>query len=225
MLALFSGGKDSTLSIHESIKLGFEVVGLLSVKPLNQESWMFHYPCIELTTLQAEAMHIPLYEVITEGRKEEELRDLKNALENLKKKLKIEGVVSGAVESLYQKTRIERVCKETGFVSLTPLWHMNPETLLQKILDLGFEVVFTAVAAEGLTEQWLNRRFDRKAVEDLKILNKKFGVHLSLEGGEGETFVKDAPLFTQKIEFLDVEKIWKKDSGYLLVKKARLVNK
>ncbi len=225
VLALFSGGKDSTFSVWKTIKMGYDVVGLLTVKPLNPESWMFHYPCISLTPLQSKAMGIPLHTVITKGRKEEEVLDLKKAVENLKNRLKFEALVSGAVESVYQKTRIEKVCNETDLISLTPLWHMDPEKLLKEIISEGFEVVFTAVAAEGLTEKWLNRKLDLDALEELKVLNKRFGIHLSLEGGEGETFVKDAPFFRKRIEFLEVKKVWKKDSGYLLVKKARLEDK
>ena len=225
VLALFSGGKDSTLSVWRAIKMGYEVVGLLTVKPLNPESWMFHYPCIGLTHLQSKAMNIPIYSIVSRGEKEEEVLDLKNALEELKKSLRFEGLVSGAIESSYQKTRIDRVCREIGLISLTPLWHENPEKLLREVIEEGFEVVFTAVSAEGLTEKWLNRKLDFEALEELKILNKKFGIHLSLEGGEGETFVKDAPLFNKRIEFLDVEKVWRRSSGYLLVKKAVLVDK
>ena len=65
VLALFSGGKDSTLSVWKAIKMGYNVVGLLTVKPLNPESWMFHYPCIDLTSLQAEAIGIKLYKLHT----------------------------------------------------------------------------------------------------------------------------------------------------------------
>lgn len=225
VLALFSGGKDSTLSVWEILKMGYRVVSLLTVKPLNPESWMFHYPCINLTPLQSEAMQIPLYTVTTKGEKEKEIEDLKNALKKLKSKLGFEAVVSGVVESEYQKSRIEKVCEEVGLVSLTPLWHKKPEKLLEEIIANGFNVVFTAVAAEGLTEKWLNRKLDWEAVEELKMLNKKFKIHLTFEGGEAETFVKDTPFFKKRIEFLDVEKIWRKDSGYLLVRKAVLLSK
>ena len=85
--------------------------------------------------------------------------------------------------------------------------------------------MLTAVSAEGLNERWLNRRLDAEAIDDLKKLNKKYGVHVSLEGGEGETFVKDAPFFIRKINFLEIRKIWDRDSGYIIVKKAKLLDK
>jgi predicted ATP pyrophosphatase (TIGR00289 family) len=170
-------------------------------------------------------MGIPLYKVVTKGEKEEELKDLGKAVSKLRKKLEIDTLVSGAIESNYQKTRIDALCEEGGLNSLTPMWHRQPEELLKEMLDTGFEIVFTAVAAEGFTAEWLHRRLDYQALEDLITLNRKFGVHVSLEGGEGETFVKDAPFFRKKIEFIAFEKVWNRDSGYLVVKKARLKHK
>lgn len=225
VLALFSGGKDSTLSVWKAIKMGYNVAGLLTVKPLNPESWMFHYPCIDLTSLQAEAIGIKLYKLQTKGIKEEEAKDLENFLKELKLNINFEAVVSGVVESNYQKTRVDDICERLGLKHLTPLWHKNPENILREIISQGFDVVFTAVAAEGFTEKWLNRKLDFEALEELKLLSKKYGIHISLEGGEGETFVKDAPFFKKRIEFLDVEKVWKHDSGYLLIKKVALIDK
>lgn len=222
---LFSGGKDSTLAVWKTVKLGHKISALLTVKPANPESWMFHHPCIELTPLQAQVMRLPLHVEETLGRKEEELRDLRKALEFLKKEYGIEAVASGAVESRYQKVRIEKTCKEAGLLSLNPLWERGPLKLLEETLSLGFETVFTAVAAQGFDESWLNRRLDEEAVRDLKILNRKFGVHLSLEGGEGETFVKDASFFAKKVQFCGVEKVWRGYWGYLKVKEAKLTDK
>ncbi|MCX8176554.1 MAG: diphthine--ammonia ligase, partial [Candidatus Bathyarchaeota archaeon] len=193
--------------------------------PLNPESWMFHHPCVELTSLQAEAIGFKLYKIQSTGIKEEEVRELENFLRELKLNISFEAVVSGVIESSYQKTRIDDVCERLGLEHLTPLWRRNPEDVLMEIISQGFDVVFTAVAAHGFTEKWLNRRLDFEAFEELKLLNKKYGVHISLEGGEGETFVKDAPFFKKRIEFLEVEKIWKHDSGYLLVRRAVLINK
>ena len=76
IIALFSGGKDSTYALHEVIKQGHQVLGLLTVISKNPYSYMFHYPCINLTSLQAEALNIPIYTITSEGRKEEELDDL-----------------------------------------------------------------------------------------------------------------------------------------------------
>ena len=57
---LFSGGKDSTMALNYSLKQGDEVLYLLSMKSKNPESYMFHVPNIDLTSLISEAVGIPL---------------------------------------------------------------------------------------------------------------------------------------------------------------------
>jgi len=62
---------------------------------------------------------------------------------------------------------------------------------------------------------------------DLKHLSGKFGFDALGEGGQYNTFVVDGPIFKQRIEFLEEEKIWdsKTSSGYLEVKDAKLEDK
>ena len=73
---LFSGGKDSVMALHSALEKGEDVLYLLSMKSINDESYMFHVPNIDLTNLLAEALDIPLIVAETNGIKEEELQDL-----------------------------------------------------------------------------------------------------------------------------------------------------
>lgn len=189
--------------------------------PQREGSWMFHFPNIHLTNLFAEAVEIPLVKAETTGIKEAELEDLKTLLATLD----IEGVISGATSSQYQKKRIDKICQELKLKSIAPLWQEDPLQLLEEIIKLNFEVIIVGVYAYGFNKSWLGRRIDPFTVNSLLNLNKKFGISLIGEGGEYETLVLDAPYFKRKIQLLQVETIWEDDSGYLLVKKARLVDK
>ena len=97
--ALFSGGKDSIFATYIAEQYGWNVTHLVSLIPDNKNSWMFHSVNIHLTDLLAEAIGIPLIKKATNGKKEEELTDLKNILKNLN----IDGVISGAIVSEYQR--------------------------------------------------------------------------------------------------------------------------
>ncbi|AIF68932.1 hypothetical protein PAP_02520 [Palaeococcus pacificus DY20341] len=218
--ALFSGGKDSTYALYWAMQMGFDVKYLVSMHSESDESYMYHVPNIHLTDLQAKAIGIPLIKGITSGEKEKEVEDLKRVLEPLD----IDGVVAGAVESEYQRVRIERVCEELGLKSYTPLWHKNPKTLLEDMVIAGFDVVIVGVYAYGLDKRWLGRRIDKKAIEELERLHEKYKLHIAGEGGEFETFVRDAPFFKARIVFDEVEKIFDEYSysGLLSVKKAHL---
>jgi len=218
---LATGGKDSVLALHRVLNEGYEVSYLATMIPLREDSWMFHYPNIHLVDLFADAVEIPLVKAETSGIKERELEDLRRLIE----KLDVEGVVSGAVASSYQKTRIERVCRQLRLKSVVPLWHENEMDILNEILDLKFEVIITGVYAYGFDREWLGRKFDEETVKALMELNRKYGVSLVGEGGEYESLVLDAPLFRRRIKIAEAEKIWENQSGYFLVTKAELENK
>jgi len=218
---LVTGGKDSALSLHRVLEQGYEVKYLVSMLPQREDSWMFHFPNIHLTDLFAEAVGVPLVKAETTGVKETELEDL----EKLLAPLDIEGVVSGAISSQYQKKRIDKICQGLKVKSIAPLWQEDPLELLRELIELRFEVIIVGVYAHGFDESWLGRKIDSHTVNSLLDLNKKFGISIVGEGGEYETLVLDAPYFKKKIQPLHVQKIWENESGYLLVKKARLIDK
>jgi diphthine-ammonia ligase len=82
-----------------------------------------------------------------------------------------------------------------------------------------------SVSALGLDERWLGRSLDAAAIDELAMLGRKFKFHVGLEGGEGETFVLDAPFFSKRIEVQSSAKHWKGDSGFLEITGASLVAK
>lgn len=198
--ALFSGGKDSAYAVHYAQQQGYEVACLVSAVSKNTESYMYHTINSERVPEQAKAMGIKLYQFETEGIKENEIEDLKDFLSDLKKKEKIEGVVSGALASEYQKTRIEKVCHELGLASISPLWHVNPETYMRFLIDAGFDARIAGVFAEGLDKSWIGKRIDEVTLQKLKELNKKFGIHIGFEGGEAETTVVYGPGFKERVQ-------------------------
>ncbi len=199
VVALFSGGKDSAYAVHYTQQQGFDVVCLLSVKSANKESYMYHTLNIERCPEQARAMGLKLYELETEGVKEAEVGDLMVMLEYLKEKEGIEGVVSGALASEYQKTRIERVCYELGIASIAPLWHVGPENYIRAVVDAGFDARIVGVFADGLDKSWVGKKIDEVTLQKLK----KLRIHLAGEGGEYETFVVNGPDFKEKLEWTD----------------------
>jgi diphthine-ammonia ligase len=222
---LFSGGKDSTYAAYVARQRGDALSCLITLSPARSDSYMFHFPNIRWTALQAEAMHLPQVTLETKGVKEEELVDLSKAIEIARRDYSIEGVYTGALASVYQKSRVERTCDELGVKAVSPLWHIDQVTHLTNILADHFEVIMTGVAALGLDESWLGRHLDTEAIRDLAKLHTEYGVNPGLEGGEGETFVLDCPLFDRRIEVVSSKKHWKGDSGYLEILDARLVSK
>jgi len=215
---LFSGGKDSAFAIYKAKKLGLNVTHLVSIFPDKKDSWMFHSVNIHLTKKLAEAIGIPLIVKKTKGEKEKELRDLKNVL----KKLDIDGVVSGAIASEYQKNRIDKICEELGLKSFAPLWGKKQNKILEEIVKTGFEVIIIGVFAAGLDESWLGKKIDEETIDELIKLRKRYSINEAGEGGEFETLVSNGPIFKKSLIIDEIEKQWKRDHGVLIIKKAHL---
>ncbi|MBU0532842.1 diphthine--ammonia ligase [Candidatus Micrarchaeota archaeon] len=188
---LFSGGKDSVFAVFWALTQGFTPV-LVTVRPPDY-SMMFHHPNIDLTTEQAKVMKLEqVFVETTEDNWEEKLTALF-------KKLTINGIVTGAIESEYQRRRIDAIGEELSIPTYAPLWHKD--AVLAEMLEY-FEIYVTAVSAEGLGPEFLG--------EPLKKLvnSKKPGIHPFLEGGEGETFVTNTPFFKDKIKIKEWKKSW-----------------
>jgi ABC transporter with metal-binding/Fe-S-binding domain ATP-binding protein len=219
--ALVSGGKDSVLALHVAQNHGWDVTHVVTVRSKAADSYMFHVPNVDLAPLIAEAVGVPLVLVETHGAKEEEVADLERTLATLP----IDGFVSGALASEYQRTRLEGVGHRLGMRSFTPLWHKPPMEILRTVAGPGWDVRFAAVAAEGLGERWLGRRLDAAAARDLEALHARFGVHPGGEGGEYETLVLDAPCYRRRIEVTRAVADWRRDGGAWRVEGARLAPK
>lgn len=221
---LYSGGKDSTMAVYHAIENDDEIYALLSMHSRNDESYMFHVPDIHMVDYCGAAMEIPVIDALTDGVKEEELCDLEASLMRLKTK-GVERVYSGALESTYQRSRIDAICERIGLESVSPLWQLEPVEYMRSIVDLGFEVIVTSVSAYGLTRDWLGRHITHECIDELVELNNEYGIHPAFEGGEAETLVVDGPIFDRKIVIDEAEVIWEVDSGIYNIKEAHLEEK
>jgi ABC transporter with metal-binding/Fe-S-binding domain ATP-binding protein len=205
LVVLFSGGKDSSLAAWIAKKEGYELSCLVSIASENKESFMFHVPSIDKVSKQAEVMGVPLILKKTKGEKEIELEDLKAAIVEAVDKFGIEGVVTGAVESVYQASRIQKICNDLGLECFNPLWQKDQVELLRELISEKFEVIVVGVAAYPLDEKFLGRVIDDEFIEELLELRKKFDINPAGEGGEFESFVLNCPLFDKGLKVAQFE--------------------
>ncbi len=222
---LYSGGKDSNLATYIAMKNNFKIKCLISIIPKNENSYLFHFPNIKFTKLQAKSIGLPIIQLKAKNIGNKEIEDLFIALKKAKQLYNIKGVFSGVIASNYQKNRIEKICEKLNIECFSPLWNKDPIFLLNEFINLGFKAIITSVSAQGFNENWLGRILDEKCIIDLKELNKKYNVNISFEGGEAETFVLDGPIFKKIISIIEAEKIWKGYYGFYIIKKAKLINK
>jgi len=121
-------------------------------------------------------------------------------LKRLRNSSKIDGLVTGALRSDYQKTRIEQMCARLGLKSYTPLWHHESEMHMLELVSHGHEIVVTSVSADGLDESWLGKKLTIEDVRNLVKIARKYRFHVDGEGGEFETSVTDSPWMRKGIQ-------------------------
>lgn len=195
---LFSGGKDSTYAAYLAKQL-HEIECLISVESENPFSYMFHTPSISQVKKQAEKMRINLIVRKTKGNKEEELTDLEQVIQEAVKKYKIQGIVTGAVESKYQFSRIKKICDKLNLKCMNPLWKKNQLQLLNELIENKFEIIITGVAAHGLGKDLLGKKINKDFVG---LMEKNKMINPAGEGGEFETFVLNCPLFSSALRVI-----------------------
>jgi diphthine-ammonia ligase len=232
-VSLFSGGKDSSWALYRALAKGYPVEHLLTVHP-EGDSYMYHVPATELTSLAAESIGIELVDVEPEdfeaadtvdagAQGDAELEPLEAALEDLDEQLSggLAGVTVGAVESEFQNARVDGMAERLGIETFTPLWQRDPRDIAAEMLAAGFKIRIIQVAAAGLDESWLGRTLDADAIAELHELHDQYGVHLLGEGGEFETLVTDGPHMDRPIE-LDYETEYDGTRGTLRIEDAWL---
>ena len=207
---LFSGGKDSTLTSFLMQQSGFEIE-LIVFKPLQKHSYMLQGENLDICKLQAEAMNIKLNEFEVSGKKEVEIDEMLLHL----KSLNLDGLASGAIESEYQRQRLDYITNKLKIPNYTPIWKKNDLILkMYKTMDIRL----SKVAAYGLETELLGKSFD-------EISKLNYIGHKLLEGGEGETTVLDAPFFKKRIEIIKSKIEWCGSWGEWIIQKAKLVKK
>ena len=214
LAVLFSGGKDSYLALQYASEED-DISCLLTLQSKNQDSWMFHTPAIEWTKAQAKSMGFDHLVLETSGIKEKELDDLEEIIKSAMMKHSIEGVVTGALASVYQSTRVQKICNDLKLWCFNPLWQMSQENLLEELLDNDIESIITGVAAEPFDSSWLGREINSECINDLLRLKSSHRINPAGEGGEIESFVTNAPLFTKKIKITQSKKHYSNFSGRL----------
>jgi len=221
---LFSGGKDSAFACYRAMEKN-SVACLIALLSENQDSYMFHTPNIGYVSMQAEAMSIPLLCRPTKGEKEEELVDLQSAILAAKEEFDLEGIVTGAIESVYQAVRVQRICRDLGLWCFNPLWQTDQLEYLRRVLAEGFQVLISGVFAYPLDSSWLGAVLDEGWVQQLAELQKRYRISPAGEGGELETFVLDGPIFKKSIEIMRADVSYEGYRGRFIIQEARLVDK
>ncbi len=216
VLALVSGGKDSTYAMMKCVEHGHQIVALGNLYPparYGEEMDSFMYQTVGHAHVQAiaDAMELPLYRQEITGTavatglrydrriEGDEVEDLHALLSRVRAEHpEVDAVCCGAVLSNYQRARVECVCTRLGLASLAYLWQRDQSELLAEMVGAGVVAIVIKVAALGLGTSHLGRSVG-ELQPTFHRLHDRFGFHVCGEGGEYETFTLDCPLFRRSV--------------------------
>ncbi len=201
-VVLYTGGKDSHSALMLTLRdTPYRPVGLLIVESGDPESYMFHTYNIKWATLHAQLMGYRYFSVNVSGVKEKEVDELSRYLEKLVATEGISVIVTGAIASRYQKSRIDKIANSIGIDHYSPLWGRDPEELLlYQVEELKISFMITAVQAYGLGKEWLGKVISTSDdARELISLARKYGFSPNGEGGEFESYVVESPLLKNRL--------------------------
>ena len=217
VVVLSSGGKDSVYAHWWATLQGWDVISLITCKIIKDDSLMFQIPGTQIVELQSKVTNTNYIEIQLSGEEELEMIELRDFISNLMKEGEVlhglEGIVTGALRSDYQKSRVEIMCNSLEICSFSPLWHNDSYQHMRALIDNGFKLILSSVSCDGLDESWLGKTISKENLEKLEEISKKYRFNVDGEGGEFETSVLYAPHFSSEI-LIEGNKIWKNDRGF-----------
>ncbi len=193
---LSSGGKDSSAAWWWAMCRGWELTTIVTVDIQDGDSHMFQVPSTSWVEHQAQLANVPWVNVPASGTVEDEIKALEQALS----KLDIDGIVSGALRSDFQKQRLECMCQRLNIHSFSPIWHQTPIEHLKGMVEAGFEIMLTSVSCEGLDHTWLGHVLTESSLTKLHALSIEHRFNVDGEGGEYETFVLGGPIWPRALQ-------------------------
>jgi len=224
---MYSGGKDSTYALHYAKERGWDVRYLVSVKPTRKDCFLFHYATVEHTPKIAEMLgirHILLSCDVAEPTQEAAI--VQRAIEEQQKIDPVDAVVLGGTG--LQETQIRSI--------QTALLPMNIEVfaahaglehadVLKDMVNKGYKIFVSQVASDGLMK-WLGKVVSKENFAELIQDSLKYGFHVGFEGGYADSFILDCPLFSKRIEIVEMEKVVDDNyCGHVEIKKLAFVDK
>jgi uncharacterized protein (TIGR00290 family) len=191
----WSGGKDSALVLWTLRGQGLEPRALITTVADGFDRISMHGVRRELLARQAEALGVPLVEVVIPPACVNDVYEARMAQAFAEAPLAtVEVVAFGDLFLEDVRAYREQWFAAAGRRALFPLWHRPTWELAETFLEAGFEATIVCVDPRVLNTSFAGRRYDTRLLAELPA-----GVDPCGENGEFHTFVHAGPLFRSPI--------------------------
>jgi uncharacterized protein (TIGR00290 family) len=191
----WSGGKDSAVALWTLRRRQLEPEALITTVTDSYERISMHGVRRELLARQAEALGVPLVEVLIPPACINEIYEARMAQAFAAAPLSgVEAVAFGDLFLEDVRAYREGRLAAAGKRGLFPLWGHDTATLARDFIDAGFEATLVCLDPGALDASFAGRRYDERLLRDLPA-----GVDPCGENGEFHTFVSAGPIFPKPI--------------------------
>ena len=207
-VASYSGGKDSVLAIHRAVHAGLVPLELITTYNTDMNRSWFHGITENIIKKVSDSLAIPIRLIRTSGDQYEE--NFEKALADAKNR-GTEVCVFGDIDIEGHLEWCSSRCEKVGLIPYFPLWQESRKKLVCEFIDSGFLAIITIVDTSRMPKNFLGEILSRKVAD----LIEESGADICGENGEYHTFVFDGPIFNNKIDFVEKEKL-ERDKYYIL---------
>ena len=196
LIVSWSGGKDSSLALHEIQQSHkYEIDALITTVTADYDRVSMHGLRISLLDSQVGSLNIPLKKVeISKNASNEEYQSrMKKTLLDYKNQ-GINTLVFGDLFLEDIKKYREEFLGNIGMECIFPIWGRDTVMLAQEFIDMGFRAITVCVDSKALGKEFAGREFNQRFLNDLPS-----GIDPCGENGEFHTFVYDGPIFDKPI--------------------------
>ena len=193
----WSGGKDSCMALHELQKRDYHIAALLTTVTGDYDRVSMHGVRRGLLERQAEALGLPLHQVvITKDATNEQYEQKTVEACCSYQQSGIDTVVFGDLFLADIRAYRDQFLARHQLKGLYPVWLLDTSEFIREFLGLGFKAVVTCVNGEILSRSFAGASIDESFLSALPPHVDPCG-----ENGEFHTFVFDGPNFKQPVKF------------------------
>lgn len=191
-VASWSGGKDSAMAYYRAIQSGMTPKRLLTMFQEDEEVSKSHALPREVVQAQANRLGVPL--MIRGAGWDDYEQKFVDAMDECR----LQGITHGVFGDIDLEGHLEwvqKTCAKSSIVPIHPLWQEARRSILEELLEVGFEAVIVVVNTTMMPAHYIGRTFTKELMDELEGL----GIDSCGENGEFHTVVVDGPIFSSRV--------------------------
>jgi diphthine-ammonia ligase len=217
---LWTGGKDCALAFYEAEKTGYKIINMVTLAPPEPD---FKAHPVEFMKTQAKALGLPHHIAPVHGNLREGYIRILNRMIT---EQGIDAVVTGDVAEVEGYPNwIKECCRGLEIETVMPLWGLNREEILNKLVSSNFKAIISCVRNHELPDNWVGREINAQSIEELKKISMMTGMDICGEQGEFHTLTLNGPIFKNQINIKKFSHGKDDFFTYLIIKELEMIHK